>query len=395
MQSIVDLTDRKRDTGYPKRVFVAGCLAQRYADDLLQELPGIDGLVGVGQWQQLTELILEGHDADALRNRVRALPTVDVEQFMRRKRIDNSPFSFLKISDGCNHGCTFCSIPSMKGRHKSVAPEILLAEAKNLIDQGVKEIILVAQDLSDYGKDMKDGGYRLPRLLRELCALEGDFWVRCMYVYPAGVTDEFLDVMANEPKLAKYIDVPLQHLDPETMKRMNRPSKDANTSLLVQRLRDAIPDIAIRTTMIVGFPGETRMAHLNMVAQMKALRFNWLGAFRYSTEENTPAGTMAGQLSKTTKERRWRAVMETQVEITAEINKARIGKMARVLVEGFDSARNQWYGRSQHESPEIDGCVYIESDEMLKTGSFVDTEIIASDVYDVTARVCKVAAAIS
>jgi len=385
VQSLVDLIDRKQETGFPKRVFASGCLSQRYADDLLMELPGLDGLVGVGQWKQLTEMVLDGRDAGALRKNVRPLPVVDVEKFMQRKRTDNGPYSFLKVSDGCNHGCTFCAIPLMKGRHRSVRVNVLLDEARSLIDQGVKEIVLVAQDLADYGRDLGNG-YRLPDLLRELCTLDGDFWVRCMYLYPVGITDEFLDLLATEPKLAKYIDVPLQHLDFEVMKRMNRPSKEINTYKLVERIKERVPGIALRTTMIVGFPGETRLAHLNMLAGMRTAQFHWLGAFRYSQEEDTPAGKLDGQLTRATKERRWKAVMETQIEITERLNRQRIGTRTRVLVEGYDDERRQWTGRSQLEAPEIDGCIYIDSETPLAVGEFTDVEIVSNDVYDLTAR---------
>ena len=383
IETLLEFSERKKENGFPKRVFAAGCLAQRYADELIKELPNLDGLVGVGQYDQLTDLILDGRPAP-VRN-VRDVARVEIEHFMRRKRSDAKPYSFLKISDGCNHGCTFCSIPIMKGRHKSVPVEVLLEEARSLLDQGVKEFILVAQDLSDYGKDW-GRECRLPDLLRALCALEGDFWVRCMYVYPMGITNEFLDLMANEPKLVPYLDVPLQHLDTDTLKRMNRPSKDVNTSKLVERIRARIPHIALRTTMIVGFPGETRLGHLNMLQGMRELRFNWLGAFQYSIEDGTPAGSMPAQLSNATKQRRWKAALETQTEITAEWNRQRVGTQARMLIESFDANSGMFSGRSASEAPEIDGTIYVTADKPVSIGSFVDVEITASDVYDLQAR---------
>ena len=240
VEALLEFTERKKECGSPRRVFAAGCLAQRYADDLVAELPNLDGLVGVGQYERLTELILEGR-AGPVRN-VREIPRVEIEHLMRRKRTDAKPYAFLKISDGCNHGCTFCSIPLMKGRHKSVPIDVLIEEARSLIAQGVKELVLVAQDLADYGRDVGPG-CRLPGLLRALCALEGDFWVRCMYVYPMGITDELLDVMAGEPKIVPYLDVPLQHLDPDTLRRMDRPSKEVNTVKLVERIRNRLPTL--------------------------------------------------------------------------------------------------------------------------------------------------------
>ncbi|MBM3290066.1 MAG: 30S ribosomal protein S12 methylthiotransferase RimO [Candidatus Hydrogenedentes bacterium] len=384
VEALLEFTERKKEGGYPRRVFAAGCLAQRYADDLLEELPHLDGLVGVGQYERLTELILDERAAP-VRN-VRDVPRVEIEHFMRRKRIDAKPYSFLKISDGCNHGCTFCSIPIMKGRHQSVPLEVLLDEARSLLDQGVKELVLVAQDLADYGRD---GGQdcRLPDLLRALCALDGDFWVRCMYVYPMGITDEFLEIMASGPKIVPYLDVPLQHLDPDTLRRMNRPAKDVNTFKLVERIRARVPNIALRTTMIVGFPGETRLAHLNMLAGLKELRFNWLGAFQYSTEDGTPAGAMDGQLSQATRKRRWNAVMETQAEITGEWNRNRVGTRTRVLVESYDPAVGRGTGRTPAEAPEVDGNVLIESALPLAPGTFVEAEIVDSDTYDLHVQV--------
>lgn len=383
VNSLIALADRKRDGESPKRLFVAGCLAQRYADDLLNEIPEIDGLVGVGQFQQLTSMILAG--APERRQNANTVPVVEIEQFMRRKRMENTPHAFLKISDGCNHGCTFCSIPLMKGKHRSVRPPILLEEARALIEQGVKELVLVAQDLGDYGKDF-GRDYRVPELLKDLASIEGDFWIRCMYLYPAGVTDRFIDVMATEPKVVPYIDMPLQHLDIEVMKRMRRPSREANTVEVVRRLRAAVPDVAIRTTMIVGFPGESRQAHRNLIAAMEELRFNWLGAFQYSPEEGTPAEAMDRHIPPATKERRWQAVMETQAAITEAWNRARIGTRTRVLVERFDAMRHAWTGRSPYEAPEVDGTVVIECDEPLTPGTFVDVEIVDAEVYDLIAE---------
>lgn len=383
VETLYEFTERKKERAAPLRVFAAGCLAQRYADDLLKELPNLDGLVGVGQYEELAELILDGRPAP-VRN-VRETPRVEIEHFMRRKRTDSSPYSFLKISDGCNHGCTFCSIPIMKGRHKSVPVDVLLEEARVLLDQGVQEFVLVAQDLADYGRDW-GRECRLPDLLRAICALDGDFWVRCMYVYPMGITDEFLDLMANEPKIVPYLDVPLQHLDPETLRRMNRPSKDVNTFKLVERIRARIPHIALRTTMIVGFPGESRKGHLAMLDGMRELRFNWLGAFQYSPEEDTPSGRMEGQISSATKRRRWEAVMQTQAEITAAWNRTRNGSESPVLIERYDEPTRCWVGRSPYEAPEIDGTIYVESPSPLRAGEMVRAHIIRADTYDLFAR---------
>lgn len=380
VDTIVTLADLKRETGNPTRLFVAGCLAQRYADDLLAEIPEIDGLVGVGQFTKLVEMVRAA--AAKQRNEVLAVPQVDIYQFMARPRIDPRPLAFLKLADGCNHACTFCSIPLMKGKLRSVPHEILLQEAQSLLAQGVKEINLVAQDLADYGRDRwKD--YRLPELLHDLAALDGDFWIRCFYLYPGGINDRLMDVLANTPKILPYVDMPLQHLDEGVLRRMKRPYRDVNTFHLVERMRAAIPNLTLRTTMIVGFPGETEAEHEAMLEGMRTLRFERLGAFQYSLEEDTPAGMLAQQVPDDVKERRWEAVMETQAAISAELTAQRVGQTVRVLVEGYDDGRRQWYGRSAAEAPEVDGAVFFESDNPLQEGSFVDVEIEEADTYDV------------
>ena len=326
IDAIVQLAERKRDTGNPRRLFVAGCLAQRYADELLAEIPEIDGLVGVGQFKRLAQMILEADRAgepreDVARKDVASVPLVDIYQHMHRRRLDSRPYAFLKVSDGCNHGCTFCSIPLMKGALRSVPPEVLLEEARQLLAQGVRELNLVAQDLSTYGMDRwKD--YRLPQLLNDLCALEGDFWIRCLYFYPGHVTDEFLEVMATQPKIVPYLDMPLQHLDPEVLRRMKRPFHDVNTFQLVERLRAAVPGLTLRTTMIVGFPGETPVAHRNMLEGISRLRFDRLGAFQYSPQDDTPAGRLPRQVGSRTREKRWHAIMGAQAQIAHELERA-------------------------------------------------------------------------
>lgn len=383
VQALVDWAQRKRETGLP-RLYVAGCLAQRYADDLLREVPEIDGIVGVGQFREMASMIRG--DGAVPRKDVHKVPSVAIYPFMRRKHLGGAPHAFLKISDGCNHGCTFCSIPIMKGKLRSVGRDILLREARELVTQGVREINLIAQDLTAYGRDVSPD-YRLPALLRDLAALDGDFWIRCLYCYPGGVTDEFLQVLCDCPKIVPYVDMPLQHLDPEMLRLMKRPYREVNTFELVRRLRDAVPGIVLRTTMIVGFPGETARAHARMLDGLAELAFNWLGVFAYSPEEDTPAARMPHQTREGTKARRKDAVLQVQAEITAAYNRERIGRRARVLIERFDAERGRWVGRSAGEAPEIDGCVYVDAASSVQAGTFVDVVVYEADVYDVTGRV--------
>jgi len=388
VDAIVAMADAKREHGNPARLFVAGCLAQRYADELLHEIPEIDGLVGVGQFEQLANMIVAAPGAGA-QNAARQQPVVDIYRFMKRRRIESAPHSFLKISDGCNHACTFCSIPSMKGKHRSVAPDILLQEARNLLDQGVRELNIVAQDLADYGRD-RGKDYRLPELLRDLAQLDGDFWIRCLYLYPGGINDKLLEVLANTPKIVPYVDMPLQHLDRETLHRMKRPYREVNTTELVARMREAIPGLTLRTTMIVGFPGETPAAHRRMLEVMESLSFDRLGIFQYSQEEGTPAGAMPRQVGRQVKEKRWHAAMELQAEISARLNEKRVGQQVRVLVEGYDAELKRWRGRSAGEAPEIDGSIFFTAPRYCRTGAFVEVALTHADVYDVHGHLVEV-----
>jgi len=384
IDTIVELAERKRATGNPRRLFVAGCLSQRHGAELMEEIPEIDGLVGVGQFRQLANLILNADRAEARTREVAETPTVDIYQLMHRRRLQHTPHAFLKISDGCNHACTFCSIPAMKGKLRSVPREILLAEAERLLADGVREINLVAQDLSMYGMD-RWRDVRLPDLLRDLCALPGEFWIRCLYFYPGNVTDDFLEVMAAEPKIVPYLDMPLQHLHPETLRRMRRPFHEVKTFELVERLRAAVPGLTLRTTMIVGFPGETRSEHEFMLEGIRRLRFERLGAFQYSDEEGTPSATMRPRVRRGEKERRWHAVMAAQAEIAAEHSRARVGRRERVLVESHEPHAGCWIARGAAEAPEIDARVFVWSATPLTPGQFIDVEINRADGYDVHA----------
>ena len=385
IETILELAERKRSRGDPRRLFVAGCLSQRYGEDLIKEVPEIDGMVGVGQFRRLTELILEADRRDGHRSDLAESPQVDIYRLMRRRRLEKTPHAFLKVSDGCNHTCTFCSIPIMKGKLRSVPREILLAEAERLLADGVKEINLVAQDLSMYGMD-RWPDVRLPDLLRDLCALPGDFWVRCLYYYPGLVTDEFLEVMATEPKIVPYLDMPLQHLHPDVLRRMKRPFHSVKTFELIDRLRAAVPGLTLRTTMIVGFPGETRAEHEFMLDAMRRLRFDRLGAFEYSDEEDTAAAAMDNRVTRRVRRRRWHAVMQTQAPIAAELNRQRIGERTRVLIEGRDPHNGRWIARGPAEAPEIDGKVFIDSDQAPPVGEFKDVEVTGAETYDLYAK---------
>jgi ribosomal protein S12 methylthiotransferase len=360
----------------------------------MKEIPEIDGLVGVGQFKTITDLIFgEAEEPENEADRFMELapvPTVDIYEHLRRRPLDAAPHAFLKVSDGCNHTCTFCAIPSMKGRLRSVAPEILLTEARELLARGVRELCLVAQDLSEYGRDGGPAaGWNLARLLREVCALPGDFWVRCLYYYPGNVTDEFLEVLASEPKIVPYLEMPLQHLHPGLLRRMKRPFHEKNTFETIERIRAAVPGIAIRSTVIVGFPGETQEEFQFLLDGLKRIQFDRLGVFEYSREEDTPSATMADQVPAKTKRQLWRMVMERQAKLSETAMRRRRGKIERTLVEGFDEEAGLWFGRSAFDAPGVDGRVLIEAgDEALKPGVFVNVKVRKTLTYDVVAETC-------
>ncbi|MCE5230267.1 30S ribosomal protein S12 methylthiotransferase RimO [bacterium] len=384
VDAIVQLAEDKRLRGNPRRLFVAGCLSQRCGEELMTEIPEIDGLAGVGQFEQLAKMILKT-DGRATRSiAVNTPPRVEIDKLIRRRPLAPRPYAFLKIGDGCDHNCSFCSIPLIKGRLRSVPPEIALAEARALLKRGVREINLVAQDLSAWGLD-RWPNWRLPRLVRQICKIPGDFWLRCLYVYPGPIADELIDVMASEPKVVPYLDMPLQHLDPDVLHRMKRPFLERNTFEMVGRLRAALPSLTLRTTMIVGFPGETAAAHRRLIDGIQSLRFDRLGAFEYSPESDTPASTMPLQVSPRTRRRRWHAVMATQAAIALQLNQARLGRTERVLIEGFDPQRKAYIGRSAAEAPEVDGKIYISSSRQLETGLFTDVHITKAEPYDLFA----------
>lgn len=386
VEALLLLAESKRRTGYPKRVVAAGCLTQRYGRELAVEIPELDAVAGVGRFEDLVRQVA-GPAANRPGSKAPVLPRprVEVKAPLPRRALDAHPYAFLKIADGCNHACTFCAIPLMKGPLRSTPGDILLEEARALVGRGAREIVLVAQDISVYGTDRRDG-YRLPHLLRDLCRLDGDFRVRCLYCYPGGVTDALLDVMAREPKIAPYLDIPLQHLDPDLLRRMKRPLPGMDVAALVRRIRDALPGVALRTTVLVGSPGETPAAHKRLLAGLQELAFEWLGAFPYSREEGTPAAEAPRQVGEATREKRWRAVMEAQAAITGAFNRGRVGKTLRVLIEDYDAVRQCYVGRSPAEAPEVDGAVFVTADKPLDLGGFVRVRVESADVYDISGR---------
>ncbi len=375
VETILEWCRLKNETGNPRRIYAVGCLSQRYADELHKEIPEVDAFFGVNEVEKIINAVCKNTALQNMKDNAAA-----------RKQLENKPYAFLKIADGCNHTCTFCIIPTIKGAYYSRPRDVLLEEAQNLVAAGIREINLVAQDITGYGRDLYPD-YRLPELLRDLCAIPGEFWIRCLYCYPGGITDALVEQLATQPKIVPYLDIPLQHVSPAVLKAMKRPAPEQDIKALVHKLRSAIPSLTLRTTMIVGFPGETESDHEAMLDTVREIGFEWLGAFQYCPEEGTPAASMPNQAPHEVVRDRYEALMELQAEITAAFNVNREGTRTRVLVEGYDNDLNAWTARSAAEAPEVDGAILIHAHPAIRQGAFVDVELRRASMYDITAVV--------
>lgn len=367
-----------------KKLFVTGCLAQRYPDALMAEIPEIDGILGVAEYARLFEMM------DAADRRERPCYTANGARFLHTPRVLTTPgySAYVKISDGCDNRCTYCAIPLIRGGYSSRPFDDIVNECRDLAEGGVTEITLIAQDTSRYGCDLGDGHYMLPELLEAVSAIEKVHWVRVLYCYPDSTEDRLLDAIQRLPKVAPYLDLPLQHIDDDLLKRMNRRgSADWIKSRVAECRRRGI---ILRTTMIVGFPGETDAQFQTLLDFVKQARFDRLGAFTYSAEEGTPAAKMPEQVDEDVKNARLDQLMMLQQSISMEINEARIGTRCEVLVDGFDEESGRFYGRSLLEAPESDGCIWLNvagPGRELSPGEYVNVEITGADAYDLEGRV--------
>lgn len=357
-----------------KKLVVSGCLSERYSKELFDEMPEVDCFIGVNEYEQLPEIF---RNLDMRKNLVGGC-IGDTLPRMQRKLDDNPFTSTLKIAEGCDNFCAYCVIPSIRGGFRSKRMEDVLAEAEELAAAGCKELILIAQDVTNYGIDLY-GAYKLPELLRQLCRIEGIVWIRLMYCYEDRITDELIAVMATEPKICHYIDIPIQHAADTVLTAMNRRSTGASIRTTIRKLRETIPDMHIRTTLIVGFPGETEDDFEALLDFVETMRFERLGVFAYSREEGTPAGEMENQIDEAVKEARLDAIMRRQLEISLAVNEAKIGKTFTVLVEERD-ADGSYIGRTAYDAPEIDDSVLFTSKRALKAGDFVQVQI--NDAFD-------------
>lgn len=375
-----------KKAGKTRGVIVSGCLAERQREDLLNDRPDIDSLVGVFGREEVTKVAdrLLG-DLDEQRSvfrpaPIRALPDTS------RLRITPRHFAYLKISEGCDRLCTFCAIPKMRGKHATKPMEEVIVEAKELAADGVRELIIVAQDTTYYGMDLY-GEPRLAELLRQLDEIEGVDWIRLMYFYPMYITDELVDVLANAKKILPYIDMPLQHINDNMLRRMSRRVTRSQTEALIQKLRDRIPNLTLRTTLITGFPGETEDEFAELVQFVEQQKFDHMGVFTYSFEPDTPSGRLPDQISDEVKEDRRERLMAAQQPIAFERSQQQLGRQVEVILDQpVDGEENVWVGRSKADAPDVDGVIFVTGGEQaLASGNMVLCEIVASQGYDVAA----------
>jgi len=380
--TILNLADYKN--GKCRALIVAGCLGQLYKSNLLDEMPEVDAIIGTGAWNRIMEAIeeaLSGRKAIFIGEK-------SIIYNSKSPRIRTTPdyTAYVKISDGCNNKCSFCSIPLIRGRQISRKIEDIRAEVENLAAQGVKEINLIAQDTTAYGIDIY-GKPKLVELLRELVKVEKIHWIRILYAYPRRFSDELIDLIAAEPKICNYVDLPLQHASNKILKRMNRPDNRESIEILLKKLRERIPNVVIRSTFIVGFPGETEEDFLELKAFLQAQRLDKVGIFTYSREEDTAAYDFPEQISEEIMQERYHELMSIQSLISQELNEALEGQELEILVENRDEEVPEVVaGRSYRDAPEIDGLVYIENDERSKAGDIIRVKVLSGFVYDIAAE---------
>lgn len=377
IECILELAQYKK-TGHCKYLIVTGCLAQRYKEQILSELPEVDAVIGTNEYDKIADVIRSLDEEQEKR-----LFCAETPLLCETSRLRSTPgyTAYLKIAEGCDNHCTYCVIPSIRGRYRSRRMEDIISEAKELAADGVKELVVIAQDTTRYGKDLY-GEYRLAELLRELCHIDNIEWVRVHYCYPEIVTDKLIDVFAEESKLCNYFDIPVQHCSDGILKRMGRRTNKKQITELIARIRHRLPDAVIRTSLIVGFPGETEEEFEELRQFVEETKFDRLGVFAYSREEDTPAYDMDNQIDEEEKERRRELLMMVQSEISQQLNEDKIGKTVRVLVEGKDEIIKSYYGRTYADSIEIDGKVFFKSDKPLKEGDFASVKIEQVLEYD-------------
>lgn len=378
VDNILEMAEYKK-TGKLKALIVTGCLAERYRQEIIDEIPEVDAVLGTTAYDKILDAVdeaLEGKHFLEMED-LQALPVVDT----KRQITTGGHFAYMKIAEGCDKHCTYCIIPKIRGTYRSVPMEQLIKEAEELAAQGVKELILVAQETTLYGKDLY-GEKSLHKLLKELCKVSGIQWIRILYCYPEEITDELIQVIKEEPKICHYLDLPIQHANDEILKRMGRRTSKQELIDIVTKLRKEIPDICLRTTLITGFPGETEEQHQELVEFVDEMEFDRLGVFTYSPEEDTPAATMPDQIDEEVKLERQAELMELQQEIAFDTAENMIGREMLVMIEGKIADEPAYVGRTYRDAPKVDGLIFVETGELLMSGDFAKVTVTGAKEYD-------------
>ena len=381
-------------------LIVMGCLVQRYYDDLIKAIPEVDLFIKIDEydilWNKIEDLtkrdIVEKSKTNTSKkiSEIKPMPMLKFNEYMERVITTGNNYAYLKIGEGCSNKCTYCAIPYIRGPFVSRKMEDILEEAKMLAKKGIKEIVVIAQDTTKYGIDIY-GECKLPQLLESISKINGIEWIRFLYSYPEGITDELIDAVASNPKIAKYFDIPIQHISNSILKKMNRRTSKEDIENLIKKIRDKIPDVTLRTSLIVGFPGETKEDFNQLLEFVKTTKFDKLGAFMYSKEEGTPAAKLEGQIHGNTKKSRYNKIMKEQQKISAENLKSKIGKTYKVLVEDISFDGKYFVGRTMQDVPEEDGVVYIKNTSNKKRedllNKFIDIKILDVSNYDLIGEI--------
>lgn len=384
IEEILELAALKKE-GRIKNLIVTGCMAERYRDAILEEMPEVDAVVGIGSNHKITEIV---NQLLSEKNRFSLYgEKEDLTMYGRRIRTTLPFYSYLRIADGCNNRCSFCAIPMIRGKFRSRPMEELVEEARQLAEKGVKELTVIAQDTTEYGSDLY-GKRMLPELLNRLCDVNGIKWIRVLYCYPEKITDELLDVIANQPKMCKYIDMPIQHVSSHVLRSMRRPGNKESLANLVAHIREKIPGVILRTTLMTAFPGETQEDFEELIDFVRKTKFERLGCFIWSAEEDTPAFDLPDRIDPETAALREESIIDEQSRIIDQWCESMVGKKIEVMTEGFDRLAECYHGRSQGEAPEIDGKIFFDTDgKKLRPGEFVTVEITDFMDCDLVGRI--------
>ncbi len=384
VNTILEMAEYKK-SGSCKALIVTGCMAQRYKEEVTTEIPEVDAVIGTSTYDEISHVlkeVLSGKEHIQCFHDLSVLPTVEEERIITT----GGCYGFLKIAEGCDKRCTYCIIPYLRGPYRSVPMEELVREAEQMAEKGIKELILVAQETTLYGVDLY-GKKSLPELLKRLCRISGIQWIRIQYCYPEEITDELIDTIRQEEKICHYLDIPIQHASDRILKRMNRRTNKKELREQIRKLREQIPDIALRTTLISGFPGETQAEHEELMDFVEEMRFSRLGVFAYSAEEDTPAAEFPDQIPEEVKEERRDEIMELQQDIAFSACEEQIGTVLDVLIEGKVADENVYVGRTYMDAPNVDGLIFVDSSAELMSGDFVRVKVTGALEYDLIGEV--------